>query len=107
MSKGNKTGKGKVRTSAKYSVRDSATGAASVLSTGAYQKTKTNGRTTAGSHRVFSTERGYVVPPIATQAAPRRATPPSLLDPYDWGPDGIPKGKPLRYVLGQGFVVED
>lgn len=106
MSKGNKTGKGKVSTSAKYLVRDSATGAASVPSTGAYQKAKTGGRTTVGSRLGFSTERGYVVPPVTTQVAPRHATP-SLLDPYDWGPDGIPKGKPLRYVLGQGFVVED
>lgn len=37
---------------------------------------------------------------------PRRADP-SLLDPYDWGPDGTPEGKPIRYVPGRGFVVED
>ncbi len=45
----------------------------------------------------------------ASAVAPRvtRRADPSLLDPYDWGPDGIPEGKPIRYVPGQGFVVED
>lgn len=28
------------------------------------------------------------------------------LPPYDWGPDGPPKGKPVRYVPGVGPVVE-
>ncbi len=26
-------------------------------------------------------------------------------EPYDWGPDGPPKGKPIRYEPGVGFVV--
>ncbi|MBX6377718.1 MAG: helix-turn-helix domain-containing protein [Clostridia bacterium] len=28
------------------------------------------------------------------------------LPPYDWGPNGPPKGKPVRYVPGVGPVVE-
>ncbi|ATY83868.1 hypothetical protein CVV65_01860 [Kyrpidia spormannii] len=28
------------------------------------------------------------------------------LPPYDWGPEGPPKGKPVRYVPGVGPVVE-
>ncbi|MBC6424397.1 MAG: hypothetical protein GDA43_25345 [Hormoscilla sp. SP5CHS1] len=26
-------------------------------------------------------------------------------DPYDWGPDGQPKGKPVEYIPGVGMVV--
>lgn len=26
--------------------------------------------------------------------------------PYDWGEEGILQGKPVRYVLGRGLVVE-
>ena len=36
-----------------------------------------------------------------------RPADPLLLDPYDWGPEGVPEGQPIRYVPGQGFVVED
>lgn len=28
------------------------------------------------------------------------------VDPYDWGPLGIPQGKPIRYVPGVGPVIE-
>jgi len=28
------------------------------------------------------------------------------LPPYDWGPDGPPKGKPIKYVPGTGPVIE-
>lgn len=28
------------------------------------------------------------------------------LEPYDWGPGGPPEGKPVRYVPGEGFVIE-
>lgn len=28
-------------------------------------------------------------------------------DPYDWGPDGQPKGKPVEYIPGVGLVVID
>ncbi|MBC7341174.1 MAG: hypothetical protein H5U02_01760 [Clostridia bacterium] len=28
------------------------------------------------------------------------------LPPYDWGPEGPPKGKPVRYQPGVGLVVE-
>ena len=35
-----------------------------------------------------------------------RPADPLLLDPYDWGPEGVPEGQPLRYVPGQGFVLE-
>lgn len=28
-------------------------------------------------------------------------------EPFEWGPQGAPKGKPVRYVDGVGFVVED
>lgn len=28
-------------------------------------------------------------------------------EPYDWGPEGPPAMKPIRYVRGRGFVVED
>lgn len=28
------------------------------------------------------------------------------LPPYDWGATGAPSGKPIRYQLGQGFVIE-
>lgn len=26
-------------------------------------------------------------------------------DPYDWGPNGQPKGKPVQYIPGVGLVV--
>lgn len=29
------------------------------------------------------------------------------LEPYDWGPGGPPKGKPLRYRVGSGVVIMD
>lgn len=28
------------------------------------------------------------------------------LPPYEWGEDGIPDGKPIRYVRDRGYVVE-
>jgi hypothetical protein len=28
-------------------------------------------------------------------------------EPYEWGSQGVPKGKPVRYVAGVGFVVAD
>lgn len=28
------------------------------------------------------------------------------LPPFDWGPDGIPPTKPVRYVPGKGLVIE-
>ena len=28
------------------------------------------------------------------------------IDPYDWGPEGSPAVKPVRYTVGVGFVVE-
>jgi len=28
------------------------------------------------------------------------------LPPYDWGSTDIPLGKPIRYVVGQGLIVE-
>ena len=28
-------------------------------------------------------------------------------DPYDWGPQGPPDGPPVRYVPGEGLMVED
>ena len=28
-----------------------------------------------------------------------------IFEPYDWGPEGIPKGKPVRYVEGEGLLV--
>jgi hypothetical protein len=28
------------------------------------------------------------------------------IEPFDWGPDGPPKVKPIRYGVGGGFVVE-
>jgi hypothetical protein len=28
------------------------------------------------------------------------------LPPYEWGTDGMPEGKPIRYVCDLGFVVE-
>jgi hypothetical protein len=27
------------------------------------------------------------------------------LEVYDWGTEGLPKGKPIAYVLGEGFKV--
>ena len=30
-----------------------------------------------------------------------------LLDPYDWGPEGIPKGKPFRYDPVKGYVFDE
>lgn len=27
------------------------------------------------------------------------------LEPYEWGPEGPPKGNPVRYVAGQGWMV--
>lgn len=26
-------------------------------------------------------------------------------EPYDWGPEGPPRGKPIRYVAGMGLVI--
>ncbi|WP_206812505.1 hypothetical protein [Paradesulfitobacterium ferrireducens] len=26
--------------------------------------------------------------------------------PYDWGPEGVPKGKPVRFVEGKGLEIE-
>ncbi len=31
-------------------------------------------------------------------------TPP--LEPYDWGPEGPPEGKPFKFVEGRGWIVE-
>jgi len=28
------------------------------------------------------------------------------IEPYDWGPDGPPPGRPLRYVPGRGLVTD-
>ena len=28
------------------------------------------------------------------------------IEPYDWGPEGPPEVKPVRYTVGIGFVVE-
>lgn len=28
-------------------------------------------------------------------------------EPYDWGPQGPPGGLPVRYIAGQGLMVED
>lgn len=28
------------------------------------------------------------------------------IEPYDWGPDGPPPVKPVRYLPGVGFVIE-
>lgn len=28
------------------------------------------------------------------------------LPPYEWGLEGIPQGKPVRYISGRGLVVE-
>ena len=28
-------------------------------------------------------------------------------EPYDWGPEGPPAGRPIRYQPGVGFVIED
>lgn len=30
-----------------------------------------------------------------------------MLDPYDWGPGGVPKGKPFHYDPAVGFVFEE
>lgn len=49
--------------------------------------------------------RGSRAPAVTVQPPP--PADPSLLDPYDWGPNGIPEGKPIRYIPGQGFVIED
>ena len=65
-------------------------------------------RLRTGKGKVHSTTKSVVMEPrtaAAIQGA-RRADP-SLLDPYDWGPEGVPKGKPLHYVPGKGFVLED
>lgn len=34
-----------------------------------------------------------------------KPSPEPLLEPYDWGPDGEPKGQPIRYVPGEGWKV--
>jgi predicted transcriptional regulator len=26
---------------------------------------------------------------------------------YDWGPNGVPEGRPVRYVPGKGLIIED
>lgn len=105
MSKRDKLGKIKIHSTTKYAVKRSSAVAASALSTIEHQKTKTVSGTTVGSHRVVSVGRNSGAPAVAIQAAHRAD--PSLLEPYDWGPDGIPEGKPIRYVLGQGFIVEN
>lgn len=49
--------------------------------------------------------------PPPTGPEPRPADPAPnqdpLSDPYDWGPEGIPEGKPFRYVPGKGYVFEE
>lgn len=30
----------------------------------------------------------------------------SEFEAYDWGPEGVPAGQPIRFVPGRGFVVE-
>lgn len=32
-------------------------------------------------------------------------TAPAHLEPFDWGPAGVPDGQPVRFVPGRGFVV--
>jgi hypothetical protein len=65
-------------------------------------------REKAESHQVATVVRaGRNSSASAVASRVTRRADPSLLDPYDWGPDGIPEGKPIRYVPGQGFVVED
>lgn len=105
MSKRLKTGKSKTHSAAKTVVRESRSIAASALG---YRKTKDVSVVVKG-HRSgvqgVSIERVHNAPAVAVQV--RRRADPSLLDPYDWGPEGVPKGKPLGYVPGRGFVVED
>lgn len=31
----------------------------------------------------------------------------NLLEPYDWGAAGEPKGKSLKYVAGRGWIIGD
>lgn len=108
MSKRLKTGKGKTHSAVKTAVKGSRAAAASILSTIGHRKAKTVGGTVTVSYRgakKAGVEHVRSTPAISTQAV-RRADP-SLLDPYDWGPEGVPKGKPLQYVPGKGFVLED
>lgn len=105
MSKKGKTEKNKALTTGKYIMRDSRTGAASALSPVGHGKAKTVAVTTVKSHRVSVAGRGSAVLSGAVQTASAAGS--ALLDPYDWGPQGIPQGQPLRYVPGQGFILED
>lgn len=108
MSKRLKPGKGKTRTTAKSVVRKASATAASVLNTVGSGRAKAGAASALGSHRgpqATTVKRTQAVPLVTIQVS-RRADP-SLLDPYDWGPEGVPKGQPLRYVAGQGFVLED
>jgi len=108
MSKRLKTGKGKAHSAAKSVVKGSRAAAASVLSTIGYRKDRTVGSAVTGSYwgaKGAGVERIRSAPAVSVQAA--RPADPSLLDPYDWGPEGVPKGQPLHYVPDKGFVLED
>lgn len=81
--------------------------------TGATIKKSYAGSVVSGVYRVV--HGGYVsgvfvfneIPsPVSHTTAPMRSDP-TLLDPYDWGPQGIPEGKPVRYVRGKGFDFGD
>jgi len=110
MSKRLKMGKGKIHSTEKSVVKEPRTVAASALSMVGHRKAKAVGAAVTGSWgyrgvKGAGVEHVHSAPAVAVQAA-RRADP-SLLDPYDWGPEGVPKGKPLHYVPGRGFVLED
>ena len=110
MSKRLKTGKGKAHSTAKTAVKGSRAAAASILSTVGHRKAETIRGAVTGSWSSRGAKGAGVehirsAPAVAVQAA--RPADPSLLDPYDWGPEGVPKGKPLHYVPGKGFVLED
>lgn len=49
--------------------------------------------------RVIGRKRKLAQEPVVNSADP-------LSDPYDWGPEGMPEGKPFYYVPGKGFVFE-
>lgn len=108
MSKRLKTGEGKAHSAVKTAVKGSRAAAGSTLSTVGYRKDKTTSGAVTGSYRTAKgagVEHTRSAPAVSVQAA--RPADPSLLDPYDWGPEGVPKGKPLQYVPGKGFVLED
>lgn len=105
-----KTGKGKIHSATKAAVKGSRAAAASVLSTVGHRKAKTiseavTGNWSYGGAKGAGVEHTRSTPAVSVQTTRRADS--FLLDHYEWGPEGVPKGKPLLYVPGKGFVLED